>query len=90
MPPDRGLANKKHSGVKGSKVHLTYALTANVDGSDKHEAFVIGKAERPCPFGRKYENQLGFYYCNNAKAWMMAVLYQEWILKWDAELQHKR
>ncbi len=81
MSPNHSLANKKHSSVKESKVHLTYTLTANADGSDKCKAFVIGKAKQLHPFGRKYGNQLGFYYYNNAKAWMMAILYQEWILK---------
>ncbi|SJK97310.1 uncharacterized protein ARMOST_00562 [Armillaria ostoyae] len=87
MPPDCGLADKKHSGVKGSKVHLTYAFTANADGSNKLEPFIIGKAKRLHAFGRKFGNQLGFYYRNNAKAWMMTILYQEWILKWDAALR---
>ncbi len=90
MPPDRGLANKKHAGVKESKVHLTYTFTANVDGSDKLEPFIIGKAKQPLAFGRKFGNQLGFYYRNNMKAWMTTVLYQEWILKWDAALRLKK
>lgn len=53
MPPDRGLADSAQSGVKGSKVRLTYAFTANADGSDKKEAFIIGKAHKPRPFQKK-------------------------------------
>ncbi len=53
VPPDRGLADKKHSGVKGSKVRLTYAFTVNADGSDKKEPFIIGKAHKPRPFQKK-------------------------------------
>jgi hypothetical protein len=30
---------------------------------------------------------LGFYYRNNAKAWMVTIFYQEWILLWDRELE---
>ena len=30
--------------------------------------------------------QLGFYYWNNAKAWMTSPLYQEWLQQWDREL----
>ena len=87
MPPDRGLSDKKHSGVKGNKVRLTFALTLNADGSVKKEAFIIEKAKKPCAFGEKSGEQLGFYYRNNSKAWMTGVLYGEWIKKWDDELR---
>lgn len=50
MPPDRGLSDKKHSGVKGNKVCLTFALTLNADGSVKKEAFIIGKAKKASCF----------------------------------------
>jgi hypothetical protein len=44
MVPDRGLSDCKHSGVKGKKIRLTYALTSNTNGSEKLPAFVIRKA----------------------------------------------
>ncbi|PBK85155.1 hypothetical protein ARMGADRAFT_942416, partial [Armillaria gallica] len=77
MPPDCGLADRAQSGIKGSKIHLTYAFTANANGSDKREDFIIRKAYKPCPFQKKSGEQLGFYYHHNVKAWMTAVLYQE-------------
>src|SRR5260221_9338933 len=89
MPPDRGLSDKKHSGVKGNKVRLTFALTSNADGSVKKEAFIIGKAKKPRAFGGKSGEQLGFCYRNNAKAWMTGALYGEWITKWDDELRQE-
>lgn len=85
-PPDRGLADKRNPGVKGKKVRLTYAFAANADGSEKLPAFVIGKAKKPRAFRNKTGSQLGFYYRNNAKAWMTASLYQEWLEQWDQEL----
>ena len=33
---------------------------------------------------------MGFYYQNNAKAWMTAQLYQEWIQKWDRQLYEQK
>jgi hypothetical protein len=90
LPPDRGLADKKHSGVKGRKVRLTYALTSNASGSEKREPFVIGKAHKPRAFKRKTGADLGFLYRNNAKAWMTTSLYQEWIRAWDNELELKK
>ena len=89
MPPDRGLADKKSLGVKGRKVRLTYAFTSNADGSEKLPAMIIGKAKKPRAFQNKTGAQLGFYYRNNAKAWMTAVLYQEWLQRWDCELGAK-
>jgi hypothetical protein len=65
---------------------LTYAFTANADGSERLPAFVIGKAKKPRAFRNKTGTQLGFYYQNNAKAWMTASLYQEWLEQWDREL----
>lgn len=62
MASDRGLSNKKHSGVKGKKIRLTYALTTNADGSEKLPPFIIGKAHKPRAFNKKTGDQLGFYY----------------------------
>jgi len=47
MLPDRGLADKKISGVKGNKTRLTYAFTANATGSEKLLPMIIGKAYKP-------------------------------------------
>lgn len=89
MAPDRGLSDRKQAGVKGKKTRLTYAFTSNADGSEKLQPFIIGKAARPRAFNKKTGEQLGFYYRNNAKAWMTTYLYQEWIEQWDRELQAK-
>jgi len=89
MPPDHGLSDKKCSGVKGNKVCLTFALTSNADGSVKKEAFIIGIAQKPRAFGGRSGGQLGFYYRNNAKAWMTGALYGEWIKNWDDELRRE-
>jgi hypothetical protein len=79
MPPDRGLMDRKMSGVKGIKKRITYTLTTNADGSEKLPPFIIGKAERPRAFKKITGRQLGFLYSNNAKVWMTALLYQEWL-----------
>ncbi len=87
MPPDRGLADRAMSGVKGKKSRLTYAFTCNADGSDKLPPMIIGKYKKPRPFKGKTGMELGFEYYNNAKAWMTATLYKTWIEKWNAKLQ---
>ena len=89
MPPDRGLSDKQYFGVKGVKTQITFALTLNADRSEKLEPFIIGKFNKPHAFGSKSGQDLGFYYRNNAKAWMTGTLYGEWIQKWDACLRHE-
>ncbi|KAF8234822.1 CENP-B protein [Tricholoma matsutake] len=79
--------NKHTSGTKGSKKRLMYALTANADGSKKLPPFVIGKSAWPRVFPKKTGAQLGFYYWNNAKAWMVMTIYQEWLRDWDEKLR---
>lgn len=59
MPPDRGLSNKKQSGVKGNKVRITYLFVANATGSDKLPPLIIGKAKKPHTFKGKTGAQLG-------------------------------
>ena len=87
MPPDRGLCDKQQAGVKGKKIRLTYLLVANADGSHKLPPLIIGKAYKPRVFGNRTGRQHGFNYYNNAKAWMTATIYQEWLQDWDAELR---
>ena len=50
-----------------------------MDGSKKLPPMIIGKAQKPYTSHKKTGAQLGFYYWTNAKAWMTAKLYQEWI-----------
>ena len=87
MPPDSGLSNERQFGVKGKKARLTYLFTANADGSLKLPPVIIGKARKPHAFQNKTGLQHGFYYQNNAKAWMTASLYQEWLFDWDQTLR---
>ena len=87
LPPDRGLANQKNSGVKGRKVRLTYGLMTNATGSERRPPFIIGKAARPRAFNKKTGAELGFDYYNSAKAWNTTILYYAWLRKWDRELQ---
>ena len=48
---------------------------------------IIGKAKKPRTFENKTGMQHGFYYRHNAKAWMMAGIYQEWLQEWDRKLR---
>ena len=82
--------NCKKPGVKGNKICLTYVFISNADGSQKLPPFIIRKTAHPHAFNKKWGLQLGLFYWNNAKAWMTADPYKEWIEQWDCELQRKK
>jgi hypothetical protein len=90
MPPDRGLMDKQMVGVKGIKKRITYALTTNADGTEKLPPLIIGKSECPWAFKRKTGAQLGFLYRNNAKTWMTAGLYREWLKALDQKMRKQK
>ena len=58
----------------------------NADGSIKLSPLIIGKYQKSWAFKNKTGLQLRFYYCANAKAWMIASIYQQWLLDWDQKL----
>ena len=76
-PPERGLATEKMSGKKKDKFRITVAFACNADGSEKMPPVYIGKAAKPVCFNRQSPNDYGYYYRNNKKAWMTAVLFEE-------------
>ncbi|EIN11808.1 DDE-domain-containing protein [Punctularia strigosozonata HHB-11173 SS5] len=82
--------DKPSAGVKGCKSRLTFAFAMNADGSEKLQPVIIGKYQRPRAFEKKTGEQLGFYYRNNAKAWMTMKLFHEWVGGWDAKLRQKK
>ncbi|POW17711.1 hypothetical protein PSTT_00319 [Puccinia striiformis] len=67
MPPNKSLATEAYSGLKGSKVRLTYHLCCNADGSDKLEPLVIGHAKKPRSFGKKQASFWGYDYHFNKR-----------------------
>ena len=75
-PPDKGLATRQMSGVKGDKTWITLAFTVNADGSDIRKPLFIGQARRPHCFGRNDGSDLGFDYHWNKKAWMTSKIFE--------------
>jgi hypothetical protein len=95
VAPKHGLATKAMSGKTKSKNQLTMMLTCNATGTQKLLSFFIGKWKKPCCFAKPIE-MYGFWYCNNKKAWMTAVLFEEYKTvtalsrDWTLRLQNKR
>ncbi|CAB5386061.1 unnamed protein product [Rhizophagus irregularis] len=91
LEPDRTLATKRLAGRKVNKERLSVALCANADGSHKFKPLIIGKFERPCCFKNIRIQAMPMTYRNNAKAWMITSIFQEWLREFDRQvgLKHR-
>lgn len=79
MLPQKTLALKgdRCQGGKQSKVRVTVLLCANMDGSEKVPALVIGKSASPRCFKGKRKLQVS--YVSNRKAWMTREIFAQWL-----------
>nr|XP_037276006.1 tigger transposable element-derived protein 6-like [Rhipicephalus microplus] len=86
MLPQKTLALKgdRCQGGKQSKVRVTVLLCANMDGSEKVPALVIGKSASPRCFKGKRKLQVS--YVANHKAWMTREIFAQWLREWDERL----
>ena len=86
LEPDRTLATRRLAGRKVNKECLSIALCVNADNSHKLKPLIIGKYERPCCFKNIKIQNMPITYRNNAKAWMITSLFQEWIREFDHQV----
>ncbi|CAB5387168.1 unnamed protein product [Rhizophagus irregularis] len=89
LEPDRTLATKRLHGRKKNKERLSVALYSNADGSHKLNPLIIGKFANPRCFKNINIRNLPMKYQNNAKAWMITTLFQEWIQDFDHQVAQK-
>ena len=87
LAPDRTIASRQMEGMKKDKTRVSVALCANSDGTEKEKLMIIGHSAKPRAFNKKTGQQLGFYYRFNQKAWMTALLFQEWLLNFDSRMR---
>ncbi|UYV84496.1 TIGD4 [Cordylochernes scorpioides] len=90
--PDKKLHFKGETctGGKASKERITILLCCNMDGSEKMQPLVIGKAKQPrCFRGIKH---LPVQYEANQKAWMTGLLFETWVRHIDKKMagQHRQ
>ncbi|UYV67015.1 TIGD4 [Cordylochernes scorpioides] len=90
--PDKTLHFKGETctGRKASKERITILLCCNMDGSEKMQPLVIGKAKQPrCFRGIKH---LPVQYEANQKAWMTGLLFESWVRHIDKKMagQHRQ
>lgn len=91
--PNRTLdfkGKRCHGGAK-SKQRLTVVLCCNSDGSEKHKAWVIGKAENPRCFKNFNKLHLPCEYTSHKSSWIDSKAFREWLLKLNRRMvtQHR-
>ncbi|XP_058037493.1 tigger transposable element-derived protein 3-like [Ahaetulla prasina] len=65
---------------------LTILLCANMDGSDKKDVLIVGKAARP--FG-DLQGLSSATYKMNSRAWMTPTIFSEWLQKFNEEMKQQ-
>jgi len=89
LEPDRTLATRRLSGRKKNKERLSVALCANADGSHKLNLLIIGKSAKLQCFKNVRLENLAMTYRSNSKAWMLTVLFQEWLQAFDRQVAQR-
>jgi hypothetical protein len=89
MGPDQTIASRQIEGMKKNKARISVALAlcASADGREELEPFFIVNYLKPRAFQKKSAKQLSLYYRANCKASMTALLFQEWLLKFDRKCE---
>ena len=89
MLPDGTLAfvNDKRKGGKKSKERVTVLFTASMTG-EKKQPLVIGKSFRPRCF--KNIKTLPVEYQSQNSSWMTAVIFSQWLGRWDEHLRGRK
>ncbi|XP_025198312.1 tigger transposable element-derived protein 6-like [Melanaphis sacchari] len=78
--------NENAKGCKISKERITVLCCASMSGK-KQKLLVIGKSKNPRCF--KSVKCLPVDYYANTNAWMTSVIFNEWLIKWDKQLNNK-
>lgn len=90
LTPDKThkFRGEKCFGGKLSKERITVMLCANSSGSEKRKPLVIGKFQKPRCF--KNTRTLPVDYTFNKKAWMTSSIFENYVKKWDLELNKEK
>jgi hypothetical protein len=83
LEPDKTLASKRLEGRKKNKERITIGFCINSTGSKKMIPLVIGKYAKPRCFKNINLSNVGIFYRHNTKAWMTAIIFQEWLKTFD-------
>ncbi|XP_026540791.1 tigger transposable element-derived protein 3-like [Notechis scutatus] len=78
------LATQRGGGEANDQ--LTVLLCANMDGSEKKDVLIVGKAVRPFGALRGLSSAT---YKTNRRAWMTPAIFSEWLQKFNEEMKEQ-
>ena len=78
MVLDISLSTQQLSGTEKEKARIGFAITANGDGTERPQMWIIGSAKKPRCFNGINTNNLGIKWRANKKAWMTVIITKEW------------
>ncbi|XP_074322991.1 CENP-B homolog protein 2-like [Apium graveolens] len=90
LQADHSLSTKQLEGRKQDKERLTVVICCNEDGSEKIPLWIIEKYAKPRCFKNVNMGSLNCHYRANKRAWMISVLFDEYIRWFDSQMQGKR
>ncbi|KAM3305917.1 hypothetical protein P3S67_012786 [Capsicum chacoense] len=90
LQPDHSLATKQLEGKKQDKERLTVVICCNEDGSEKIPLWIIGKYLKPRCFKNVNLGSMDCEYRANKRAWMIGILFQEYVQQLDAKMDDRK
>lgn len=84
-PEDLALENREEA-----KEQLTVLICTNLDASDKRDAVIIGRKEKPFGFQGVGVKELPVTYRANSRSWMTAAIFIEWLQTFNEEMKHQQ
>lgn len=90
--PDRSLSTLSLPGCRKEEARITAHFCCNVDGSERLPLWLIGHTANPRAFraARINVHNLGIHWRANKKAWMTAILMEEWLRWFDLRMSGRK
>src|SRR5258707_463223 len=84
---NNGLSTKGLPGRKLDKTRMSVMVMMNATGTEKIRLLFIATAKKPQCFGKKEGQELGLWYFNNKKAWMIGEVFANALEELDARMK---
>ncbi|XP_071056808.1 tigger transposable element-derived protein 6-like [Onthophagus taurus] len=88
--PDEYLNRTSLSNYKKATERITVLCCANMSGGDKRELLIVGKSTKPRCFQDLITEALPVEYHANKNAYITSEIFQNWLTRWDLELQYNQ
>ena len=88
MSSDSIIAWNIMKSIKKNKIYIMITFTCNIDDIDRFESMFIEYTKKSWLFNKKIDEEHEFFYYNNKKAWMIEILFQEYLKRFDQYIHY--